>query len=263
MLAATVSAAVALMIAVPVVLAWLLVRRLATPAILLLAGAITFLAAQALRLPLLQALTQGFASGDLPIFDPAYLIGLNIAVLALTAGLFEESGRYAAYRYLIPQARSWNAAVTFGAGHGGMESIALGIAMGVEYFGMLAVGAPGSASLPGQSAEETARLAEQAANYWATPWYVPLLGASERVFALCFHMAMAVVVLEAIRRRSLAWLGGAVAAHTGANAAGMTALVAWGPVAAEIVVALIAALALYVLFRLRRSEPPQQRPAAA
>lgn len=253
MLAATISAAVALMIVLPIGFAWLLIRRLATPVSLLLAGAATFLASQALRLPLLQALTTGFASGDLPAPDPAHLFAFNVTILALTAGLFEESARYFAYRYLIPQARTWNAAVTFGAGHGGMEAIVLGGLMGLELASMVALGTPGSAPLPGQSPEEHARLVEQAARYWATPWYVPLLGALERVFALCFHLAMAVVVLMALLRRNLMWLVGAIAAHAAANAAGIAALTLHGPVAAEIVVGLIAALALYVLFSLRRS----------
>jgi uncharacterized membrane protein YhfC len=118
MLAGIISAAVALMIVLPVAFAWLVVRRLETPVSLLLAGAVTFLASQTLRLPLLQALTAGFGSGDLPAPSAAYQAAFNIAVLALTAGLFEEIARYLAYRHLIPKARTWNAAVTFGAGHG-------------------------------------------------------------------------------------------------------------------------------------------------
>jgi uncharacterized membrane protein YhfC len=256
MLAATVSAAVALMIALPIAFAWVLVRRLGTPVGLLVLGALTFLVAQLVRMPLLQALTAGFASGDLPAPPAAYAAVFNVALLALTAGLFEESARYLAYRHVIPQARTWNAAVTFGAGHGGMESVLLGMLMGVEMAGMLALGTPGAAPLPGQSPEGHARLAEEAARYWATDWYVPLLGALERVFAMCFHLAMAAVVLWAVVRRSLAWLAGAIAAHAAANAAGIAALAACGPVAAEVVVGIIAALALSVLFRLRRAEKP-------
>lgn len=261
MLAATIPAAVALMIALPVGFAWLLVRRLGTPVSLVLVGALTFLASQVLRLPFLQALTAGFASGALPAPDPAYAAAFNVAVLALTAGLFEESARYLAYRHVIPQARTWNAAVTFGAGHGGVEATVLGALMAVEYTGMLALGTPGSGPLPGQSPEEHARLAEQAARYWAIDWYVPLLGALERVFAMCFHVAMAAVVLVAVIRRNLLWLAGAITAHAAANAAAVAALAAYGPVAVEAVVGLIAALALYVLFRLRGSER-QHRGAA-
>lgn len=250
------------MIALPLVFAFAITRRLGTPVSLVLWGAATFLLAQALRLPSLQGLTSLFEAGALPAPDPANQIAVNIAILSITAGIFEESARYLAYRYMIPQARSWNAAVTYGAGHGGMESIALGGLMAFEFASMLALGTPGASPLPGQSPEEHTRIGEQVTRYWATPPYVPMLGALERVFSLCFHLTMAVVVLEAVKRGSLAWLLAAVAAHAAANAAATATLVAYGPVAAETVVGLVAALAVYVLFRLRRSDPDPERPAA-
>jgi uncharacterized membrane protein YhfC len=261
MLTATIPAAVALMIVLPLVLALAITRRLGTPVSLLLWGAATFLFAQALRLPSLQGLATLFAGG-LPAPDPAWQIAVNIALLSLTAGFFEEGARYLAYRHMIPKARSWNAAVAFGAGHGGMESIALGGLMAFELGAMLALGTPDADGMPGQSPEERARLADQAARYWAAPWYVPLLGALERVFSICFHMTMAVVVLNAIIRRSLAWLLAAMGAHAAANVAGTATLVTYGPVAAEIVVGLIAALALFILLRLRRNGASPERPAA-
>lgn len=263
MLTATIPAAAALMIGLPLVLALAITRRLGTPLSLVAWGAAVFLLAQALRLPSLQALTSLFAQGALPVPDPANQIAVNIAILSITAGLFEEGARYLAYRYMIPRARSWNAAVTFGAGHGGMESVALGGLMAFELSTMLSLGAPGTTPLPGQSPEEHARLTEQVMRYWATPWYVPLLGALERVFSICFHLTMAVVVLEAVRRSNLTWLLAAMAAHAAANAAATATMVAYGPVAAEIVVGLFAALAVYGLFRLRRGNGETQRQAAA
>lgn len=263
MLTATIPAAVVLMIGLPLVVALAITRRLRTSISLLLWGAAVFLLSQALRLPFLQGLTHLFESGVLPTPDAASQIAVNIAILSITAGVFEESARYIAYRTIIPRARSWNAAVTFGAGHGGMESIVLGGLMALEFATMLSLDTPGAAPLPGQSPEDHARLADQVARYWATPWYVPFLGALERVFSICFHITMAVVVLEAIRKQSLTWLFAAIAAHATANAAATAALVAFGPVAAEIVVGLIAALALYVLFRLRRNHVEPERPAAA
>jgi uncharacterized membrane protein YhfC len=263
MLTATIPAAVVLMIGLPLVLALAITRRLGTPVSLLVWGAGIFVLSQALRLPALQGLTALFDSGVLPAPDAASRIAVNIALLSISAGVFEESARYLAYRTVIPHARSWNAAVTFGAGHGGMESILIGGLMALEFATMLTVGTPGTAPLPGQSPEEHARLADQIARYWATPWYVPLLGALERVFSICFHIAMAVVVLEAVRRRNLTWLVGAIAAHAAANAAATAALVALGPVVAEIVVGLIAALALYAAVRLRRNHADPERPADA
>lgn len=264
MLTATIPAAVALMIGLPLVLAVAITRRLRTPVSLVLWGAAVFLLSQALRLPSLQGLTSLFEQGALPAPDAANEIAVNIAILSITAGLFEETARYLAYRYLIPRARSWNAAVTFGAGHGGMESVMLGGLMALEFATMLSLGTPGAApAVPGQSPEEQTRLAEQVTRYWATPWYVPFLGTLERVFSICFHITMAVVVLEAVRRSNLTWLFAAIAAHAAANAGATAALVAFGPIVAEIVVGLIAMLALYVLFRLRRNHADPERPAAA
>ncbi|AHB50201.1 hypothetical protein W911_10840 [Hyphomicrobium nitrativorans NL23] len=215
-----------IMILLPVTLAWVVVRRLGTPVRFLAWGAGTFLLAQAVRLPLLQGLTALLQSGALPLPPPAYLAVFNIAILAVTAGLFEEGARYLAYRHAIPDARSWNAAVTFGVGHGGIESILLGCLMAWQL-----------AALP--------------AGPDTLPWAVPFLGAVERVFALALHVALAVVVLQAITRRNLAWLAAAIGAHAAANAIGVSVLAGYGPIAAEAALGLVAVLALAVLFRLR------------
>ena len=261
MLTTTIPVAAAAMILLPIVLAVAIVRGLGTPARLVLWGAATFLLAQALRLPLLQGLTAAFQSGTLPAPDPAYHAAFNVAVLSLTAGLFEEGARFLAYRYAVPDARSWNAAVTLGAGHGGIESILLGGLMGIEFVSMATLGAPGAAAQYGLGPEEQARLAGEAARYWALPWYMPLLGAAERVFSLCFHLTMAVVVLRAVVRRNPAWLIAAIGAHAAANATGAAVLAAYGPVAAEAAIGLIAALALFVLFGLRRRDQEAGRAA--
>ena len=55
-----------------------------------------------------------------------------LAFSALTAGLFEETGRWLGYRFLIKKERSWRVGVMYGLGHGGIESILLiGINMAV------------------------------------------------------------------------------------------------------------------------------------
>ena len=214
------------MILLPIVLAWIVARRFSQPATLLAWGAGTFLVAQMLRLAFLQGLTSLFQAGMLPPSSAAYLALFNIAVLALTAGVFEEGARYLAYRHAIPDARSWNAAVTFGIGHGGLESVLLG--------GMMAWQV---AALPAGSE--------------ALPWFMPFLGAIERVFALALHVTLAVVVLQAITRGNPWWLVGAIVAHAAANAVGVSVLTGYGPIAAEAALGLVAAVALAVLFRLR------------
>ena len=57
-----------------------------------------------------------------------------LAFSALTAGLFEETGRWLGYRFLIKKERSWRVGVMYGLGHGGIESILLvGINMAVLF----------------------------------------------------------------------------------------------------------------------------------
>lgn len=252
MLALSFAAAIALMMGLPIVLAAFVTRGLGMPGRFVLIGAATFLVAQALRLPVLHLLTSGIATGLLPAPAPAHAAAVNILVLALTAGVFEESARYAAYRAVIPDAPSWTAAVAFGAGHGGIESVLLGALMGLEFLRMVMLGSAPAVS--GLSADATAELARQAAQYWSLPAYMPLLGAAERIFALTFHLAMAVLVLAAVKRRNLLLLLLAVALHAATNALAVVALQAYGPVAAEAALLAIAALAALYLVRSRRRD---------
>ena len=47
-----------------------------------------------------------------------------LVILAITAGLFEEVGRYVGYRlFLRREPKTWSKAVMFGLGHGGLESM--------------------------------------------------------------------------------------------------------------------------------------------
>lgn len=49
-----------------------------------------------------------------------------LTVLALSAGLFEEVGRYVGYRWLMgKEPKTWDKAVMYGIGHGGLEAIVL------------------------------------------------------------------------------------------------------------------------------------------
>jgi len=53
------------------------------------------------------------------------LFTMWIGVLALTAGLFEETGRYLGYRFWFKDRKTWRVGLMYGAGHGGLESMLL------------------------------------------------------------------------------------------------------------------------------------------
>ena len=244
-----------LMIGLPVTLWLFLWRRWGSAGFawrLIVAGALTFIASQLVRLPLLAGLTALFQTGALPSIPEGYSNAFNIVTLSLTAGLFEEGARYLGYRFAVKGARTWENAVTFGAGHGGIEAIILGALVALTFVNMVVLQSVDVAALP-IPADQQAATAKAVADYWSQPPYLTVLGAVERVFALCLHIALSVIVLQSVVRRNLAWLIAAMGWHGLANLIGVGVFQRGGPLASEAALAVVAALSLWVLFRMRPS----------
>ncbi|MGQ0601465.1 MAG: YhfC family intramembrane metalloprotease [Anaerolineales bacterium] len=244
-----------LMLALPIALGFFVVRRLGTHWSLLLWGAATFIVSQLVRLPLLAGLTALFQSGALPHILEGYTAAFNIAVLSLSAGVFEEGARYLGYRFVVKDAREWRHAVTYGAGHGGFEAIILGALVGVTIVNMIVLQSVDLTTLP-IPAEQRAAIAQQLADFWSAPWYLTLLGAVERVFALTTHIALSVMVLQVFARRQIGWLFAAMGWHGLANVVGVSVQQIAGPLAAEGALAVIASAGLWLIFRLRTEPVP-------
>src|SRR5579864_7902035 len=111
-------------VAYPLVLAVIAHRKLHVGWRYFAYGAIVFCVFQlATRVPAVQLIQAAFA--DQLKASPA-LTWAWLVVLALTAGLFEEVGRYFGYRVLMRREdKTWPKAVMYGLGHGGFESIVL------------------------------------------------------------------------------------------------------------------------------------------
>ena len=179
------------------VLVWLLLRHRRFAGVYLV-GAAVFLASQVLtRIPLLSFLGTlpdyvSFATGN-----PA----LYAILLGLSAGVFEECGRYIAL-HLMKRHRSFNAALSFGMGHGGVEAILIGVnSLWILLF-------------------NPAYLAS------ASPAYVALAGV-ERIFAMLLHIGLSVLVMHAVAHQRPRWLFLAILLHGGVDAAvGLLSL--WG-----------------------------------
>jgi uncharacterized membrane protein YhfC len=210
--------------------------------LLFIAGAITFGLSQAVHLPLNQAL---FALIGTPNPLPSWTWFL---LLGLTAGLCEESARYAAYRWILKDLRRVREALFYGAGHGGVESIVfVGLLVGTVFLSMSALQSFDYQRwvLPGG---QLAQLQAQTDAYWGQTWYAPLLGAVERLFSIVFHMGMAVLVQQAVlTRRPVYWLL-AIGLHTGTNASVLATVEAgWSSVATEGIVGLFSLLSLGII----------------
>ncbi len=172
-------------------------------------GALVFTVFQLLiRIPALQMLAQ------IPAF--AAFLARPIAggiFLGLTAGIFEEVGRYIGYKLLLRQKRAWKDGFAFGLGHGGIESIVL---VGMTYINNIVL----SLMLNnGQQAEKI--ISALPTGTWEqiydaltqTAPHIFLVGGIERIFAMVIQVAFSILVLYTIRKKNIFYLVLAVLLH--------------------------------------------------
>jgi uncharacterized membrane protein YhfC len=178
-----------------------------------------------------------------------------LGALALTAGLFEEVGRYVGYRWLMgKEEKTWNKAIMYGIGHGGIESILL--VGGVNLLAVINVATVSAIGLSALPEASRATVQHQFATLAAQPGWLPLLGLWERLWTLPVHVALSVVVLQVFRRGGLRWLWLAVGAHALFDFVTIALVQILGSgtgtsLLVEGVVALGGIVALWAIFRLR------------
>jgi uncharacterized membrane protein YhfC len=208
------------------------------------AGALAFVASQVLRIPLLAAMSIGAAGATTVI----------LVVQLLTSGLFEETARYVVLRWLAKDARSWPAAVMFGAGHGGIEAVIL-FGLGLVNVTVLMLGgdalvAQAQAAAPQQA--EALRAQIQALRN--APAWTYGLGVFERALAIALHIAFSVMVMRAVRGDGAKWLLIAIASHVAINTVAVLTAQYAGTVAAESVLTVVAIGCLAFVRRQRQRD---------
>ncbi len=185
----------------PIGLAFWLWRRLQAPWKFFWMGVLVFVASQGVtRIPAMVVL-QMQPWFQQALKEPTYL-WLFFVFAAITAGLFEETGRWLAFRYAIrPQDRTWRNSVMIGAGHGGIESIGIGVLAILSLIGYIVISmAPSHVMGANVEQFETARRQYEALLGWE-----PLLGAWERLCAITLHLAFSILVLFSVVRRFRWW----------------------------------------------------------
>lgn len=253
-----------LMIVLPIGLGIFLTRRFRLGWRLWWLGAATFIASQVLHIPFnTWVLAPAEQNWIIPALPAAWKTPVLALLAGLSAGVFEELARYIMYRWPAKDARSWRKGILAGAGHGGIEAVILGGLTLYAFFQFVALrGADLTKIIP---PEQLDLATQQVQTYWSAPWTLSLLGAVERVFALCLHIACSLLVLQAFTRRNKAWLLLAILYHAAADAvtvAGTQYL--QDPVQVEGLVGLFGLLSLVIIFALRQPEPAETPlPAAA
>ena len=192
-------------IALPIGIMLWLKRRYGAKWMLFGVGVLTFIASQVVHIPLL-----GAVSKLLMTYLPPYDVSNNAflfqaAMLGLLAGLCEETARLVGYLVLKQRAKEFGSALTLGTGHGGVESMVVGLSLISTFVaGLLVL----------HSNQTIAGLTPQnAAAMFAYPWYVPLVSLFERLTAVSLHITLSVMVWQAVTRRAWVWYLGAVLYH--------------------------------------------------
>lgn len=173
-----------LSMSLPLGLAFLLVFRDKRRAKALLLGIITFLIFQVFtRIPLLQLVLPNQVWYILFTYEHPLLY---LFLLSLSAGLFEEIGRYLIMQKGLSKA-NFMEVFTYGIGHGGIESILI-VGLGVM--------------LSDVSSVDDFSL---------------IMGGVERIFAMCMHVAFTFLVYTQISKRLKYGLVLSILAHTFVN----------------------------------------------
>lgn len=157
-----------------------------------------------------------FFAGVLPISDYVWSHTWTYVMTGcLLAGIFEEVGRYVAFRFFLRKYQDRKDAITYGIGHGGIESIlVLGIA-GISSIGMAAVINNGSMeqSLANLSMGQARSIELQVAAIVGYGAVRMLLEVLERVVAMTLHIALSVIVFQSVRAKKIGFLFLAILLH--------------------------------------------------
>lgn len=180
----------------------------------------------------------------------------------LAAGLFEETGRYLAMRFLMKKDLTKENAVMFGIGHGGIESILI---LGTSMVSNLAMTAmlnlSGIEEVLDQIPEDLRdAYYTQISALWTTAPSAFFLAAAERISALALHICLSYLVYRAVKDRKILLFFLAVLIHAAVD--GVVVVLSgtgWPTWALEILLALM--VASFAFFTVRAYQKEGKEPA--
>lgn len=147
------------------------------------------------------------------LLNPAFEISSTIRgsvflytlVGCLLAGVFEETGRFVAFKTVLKNRTNKETAISHGIGHGGFEALFLMGAMGIQYITYAVLINTGKIQdIIDQAASQGASIDEVNAvvdTIKSIGFMYVGLSLYERVFAILLHVGMSILVFYAVRER--------------------------------------------------------------
>ncbi|WP_459501691.1 YhfC family intramembrane metalloprotease [Bacillus sp. C1] len=128
----------------------------------------------------------------------------------LTAGIFEELGRFVAFFFLLKKYQEYKDGLAYGIGHGGIESILIGGFAGLQTLTFAISINNGSFAQMVEKLPELSRVQDALIQ---APAYLYLLGGLERIMALVLQIAFTMLVIYAVKQKKYIFLVYAVLFH--------------------------------------------------
>lgn len=159
------------------------------------------------------------------LFNPATSIGrtvigntfLYVFFGVLLAGVFEEVGRYVAFKTVLKNRTNKETGISHGIGHGGFEVMFILVSLGVQnltYAAMINGGTFGVLLNQGVLSEADIAtlnaIPEQLASWSLGMTVIWIL---ERVFAMLLHVGLSIIVFNAVKQKKIGLLFLAIALH--------------------------------------------------
>lgn len=185
--------------AVPVCLAWWLIKKHKARLSTVLIGAATFFVFALILEAIVHQIVLNGPSGAAIQGKTLYYALYG----GLMAGLFEETGRFLSMKFLMKKEPAGSLpAIAYGAGHGGIEVILVfAFSMISSLVMVLMINAGQTDMLMAKvPAEAQAQLEAQVAQLETTAPATFLLGLWERVSAMILHLSLSVLVWAAVRK---------------------------------------------------------------
>lgn len=176
----------------------------------------------------------------------------NSIFLGLSAGFWEETARLTMYKWWVKKARSWKEGILLGLGHGGAESILIGL---LAMNSLLQIVAIRSADINTLVTPE--RLPSTILNiekFWSMPWYLALMGSFERILTIPIQLAFSVLVLQVFLKKGTRFYWIALALHAFVDSTAVMMMYYTNVYLTEGFVAIISLLCIGLIFKLRTSD---------
>lgn len=194
------------MLAIPIALGIFLTRKFNLEGRWWWIGAVVYIVSQIILQPLENYVINPYLnnlsySGSLPSTEVLIFGGL---MLGLSAGVIEETLRYAMFRWWTKDARSFESSLLLGTGYGGAASIALGCLVFYNFVNMALFRNKDLTTLV--PADQVQAFQSLLAAFWTAPWYYTLREAIGQIFLMTIEIGLAVMILQTFTRKKWYWV---------------------------------------------------------